>query len=175
MKNLVLIKISLLAIFIFSACQGTSTTNSTANDATTKNAANNTNRDLTKTSPAADAPEAQPKSDLKPADVDPNKPILVTDVKAAYIADKAAWHGKQVSVAGDYFGKGKTTSGDKAGNFYVSITDAGKKLMATCYLDKEASDEISKQPTNHVFKGTIVEDKGAIVEQVVLKPCEIVK
>lgn len=175
MKNLGLVSISLLAVFIFNACQGTSTTNTTANDTTTKAVANNADNAVTKTSPAANSSEVQPKSDLKPADVDPNKPIPVTDVKAAYIADKAAWHGKQISVAGDYFGKGKTTSGDKAGDFYVSITDAGKKLMATCYLDKEASDEISKQPTNHVFKGTIVEDKGAIVEQVVLKPCEIVK
>ena len=129
---------------------------------------------MTKTPQAASSP-APPKSNLKPADTDPNNPLPVAEVKAAYNADKAAWHGKQVSVAGDYFGKGRTTSGDKAGNFYVSISDAGKKLMATCYLDKEASDELSKQPANHVFKGTIVEDKGAIVEQVVLKPCEIVK
>jgi hypothetical protein len=175
MRNIALITLFFLAVFTFSACQGTTTTNTTVNNATTNTVTNTTNNVVTKTTPAASSPEAQPKSDLKPADVDPNKPIPVADVKAAYIADKAAWHGKQVSVAGDYFGKGKTTSGDKAGNFYVNITDAGKKLMATCYLDKEASDEISKQPANHVFKGTIVEDKGAIVEQVVLKPCEIVK
>ena len=175
MKNLSLITLFFFAVFTFSACQGTTTSDTTANNTTTITVANTTNNAMSKTTPATSSPAAQPKSDLKPTDVDPNKPIPVADAKAAYIADKSAWHGKQVSIAGDYFGKGKTTSGDKAGNFYVSITDAGKKLMATCYLEKEASDEISKQPANHVFKGTIVEDKGAIVEQVVLKPCEIVK
>lgn len=175
MRNLNLLIILCLSILVFAGC-GETTTN-TANVVNTSGnvtVANSANKTMT-TTPAANSSEGAPKSDLKPADVDPNKPIPVAEVKAAYIADKAAWHGKQVSITGDYFGKGKSTNGGKEGDYYVSITDAGKKLMATCHLDKEASDEISKNPANHVFKGTIVEDKGAIVEQVKLKPCEIVK
>lgn len=176
MKNTTLLIILSLAVLAFAGC-GDTATNTVSNVTTNANkiAANSANNAITTTTPAVNSSEGAPKSDLKPADVDPNKPIPVAEVKAAYIADKAAWHGKQVSVTGDYFGKGKSTNGGKEGNYYVSITDSSKKLMGTCYLDKEASDEISKQPANHVFKGTIVEDKGAIVEQVKLKPCEIVK
>lgn len=172
MKNFALVTILFVAVISFSGCQDSA--NTTANNNAANTIANNTAA-ANNSTPAANSSEGTPKSDLKPADVDPNNPIPVAEVKASYIADKAAWHGKQVSVTGDYFGKGKSTNGGKEGDYYVSITDASKKMMGTCYLDKEASDEISKQPANHVFKGTIVEDKGAIVEQVKLKPCEIVK
>ena len=177
MKNITLLTILILGLSAFTGCGETATNTTVSNVSTNANniAANNTNSIMTTATPAAASPEAAPKSNLKPADIDPNKPVPIADVKAAYIADKAAWHGKQVSVTGDYFGKGKTTKGEKEENYYVSITDAGKKLMGTCYLEKEASDEISKNPANHVFKGTIVENKGGIVEQVVLRPCEIVK
>lgn len=173
MKYLSLLTILSLTAFTFSGCQNTA--NPTVNNGTT--ASNNAT--TAKTANPAATPTAKAEvpasANLKPEDVNADKPVPIADVKAAYIANKAAWHGKEVSVTGDYFGKGKTTEAGKESDFYVSISDSGKKLMGTCYLDKEASDEISKQPANHVFKGTIVEDKGAIVEQVKLKPCVIVK
>lgn len=172
MKNLIFITILSLSVLVFAGC-GETATNTVANtNAGNKTAADNA---MAKTTPATNSATEAPKTDLKPADVDPNKPIPVAELKAAYLTDKAAWHGKEVSVAGNYFGKGKTTKDGKDSEFYVSISDEGKKLMGTCYLEKEASDEVSKQPENHVFKGTIVEDKGGIVPQVILKPCEIVK
>ncbi|HSK71318.1 MAG TPA: hypothetical protein VK892_06455 [Pyrinomonadaceae bacterium] len=175
MKNLTLLIILSLFVLAFAGCGETATNTAVNVNTVANNTATNSANNAMTTTPATNSPEAPPKSDLKPADVDPNKPIPIAEVKAAYIADKSAWHGKEVSVTGDYFGKGKSTEGGKESGFYVSITDAGKKLMGTCHLDKEASDELSKQPANHVFKGTIVEDKGAIVEQVKLKPCQIVK
>jgi hypothetical protein len=173
MKNLTLLLVLSLLILTVAGCNQTGTGTTANSNANSTTAANNTSSSPS-SAPAANSSAPAAKSDLKPADIDPNKPVPIADVKAAYIADKAAWHGKQVSVTGDYFGKGKTTKGAKAENFYVSITDSGKKMMGTCHLESEASDEISKQPKDHVFKGTIVDEKG-LIEQVVLRPCEIVK
>lgn len=169
MKNLIL-PIALCSLILTAAgCSqtgGSTTANTNSSPTIAANGQGN--------SSAANSSALASRSDLKPTDIDPSKPVPIADVKAAYIANKAAWHGKQVSVAGDYFGKGKTTKGEKAENFYVSITDSGRKMMGTCHLESEASEEIGEQPKDHVFRGTIVEDKG-LIEQVVLRPCEIVK
>ncbi len=174
MKHLILTTILSLTVFAIAGCgDAANDTTNAGNTAVVKNTTDNKTNSMTnaETNTSADAP----KSDLKPADIDPNKPVSITDLKAAYIADKAAWNGKEVSVTGNYFGKGNTSKSGKTTSMYVSITDSSRKLMGTCYVSEEVSDEISKNPENHVFKGTIKEEKSQLVEQVVLDPCEVVK
>jgi hypothetical protein len=178
MKQLIFITILSLVCLVFAGC-GDATKNSAANTNSANNktvAADNKNDSVSKTSlPETSSAENAPTSDLKPSDIDPNKPVPVADLKAAYIADKTAWNGKEVSVTGNYFGKGKTSSSGKVTSQYVSISDSSKKMMGTCYVSKEVADDISANPENHVFKGTIKADAKTIIEQVVLDPCEVVK
>jgi hypothetical protein len=178
MKKISLLTILSLTVLMFAACGdgATNTANSMVNinTADVKGTVASNNSSTTQATPAATLPPDLPKTDLKPDKVDPNKPIPVAEMLSAYLSDKAAWNGKEVSVAGNYFGKGKTTSDNKVTIMHISIADDKNKFRANCYVDKEVPEEVTMKPENHVFKGTISEDKmrGSYL---ILKPCKLVK
>lgn len=106
MKNLSLFAVILIAAFVFSSCQNTAT-NTAANNGAAANTNTNTNMTAANNSTPAVSPTVKvelPPSNLKPEDIDSDKPVSAEELRNAVFANEAAWKGKEVAVVGEYNG-----------------------------------------------------------------------
>ncbi len=117
---------------------------------------------VTKASTAAPTAKSA-KAALKPADVDPKKPVPVADLHAAVTAEGAiaAWKGKEVQVKGYY--KSTTTSTNKHGKTARIDLYCGKTRKGTvgCNMKKEPTkeqkDKLAKERKDVIVKGKIAD------------------
>jgi len=149
MKNIILLSLILLSIFILSNCKGDATGES--NDAD---------------SVAVVEEEVVPEvTMLDPNSIDLNKPIPVADLKEAFFA----WDGKEVTVIGYcdvMFSYGSVKNEVKL----VGSPDSSNALVR-CALTADYEGEKVEQSTPIVVKGII---DGSFFGSVELKDCEIV-
>lgn len=173
MKNLTFILVILLAAFVFSSCQETANTNSKTNETNTSSAGENKSADnASKPAESLKAEEEKPTSNLKPEDIDLEKPIPAEELNTAFLANEKAWIGKEVSIIGKYHSTTKSRVMDED-RIRVDISDAKtNKKMAGCIVKKEVPEELSKERENRVFKGKIAENRYG---RILIEPCEFVK
>ena len=170
MKILILPTILFFAFLALGGCGGSAAT-STGN--TAKPATNSTgaaNKPPAATAPAAATPATV--SNLKPADINPDKPVPAEELSAAVMANEAAWKDKTVSVVGSYHSTttSKLQSGDQ---IRVDIADDKGKKRVACTVKTDVPQEVIKgERKGRVFKGTV---KEMFFDQILLEPCEFVK
>ena len=161
------------ALFAFGCGGAAETENNTASDKPTESASPETPSASPAESPKENAEtNDSPKSDLKPDDVDADKPIPVAELKAAFLQDEKAWIGKEVSVVGKY---AKTTTSSLPGGdvIRIDISDAKTNQRAVgCEVKATPPDDLAKNREDRVFKGTVKENKFG---NPLLEPCELVK
>ena len=110
-------------------------------------------------------------------------PISAVELEAAYKADKDAWIGKQVTVAGTYGGQGQNVEGGVAKDFHVIVTTPGasfseRRTAATCFLDRAPPEAIkSLGPQDPlIVTGTVkARPRGLVDNHAQLNPCRIVQ
>jgi hypothetical protein len=109
--------------------------------------------------------------------------ISAVELEAAYKADKEAWIGKQVTVAGTYGGHGQNVEGGVAKDFHVIVNTPGasfseRRNAATCYLDQAPADDVkSRGPQDAlIVTGTVkAVPRGLVDNYARLNPCRIVQ
>jgi uncharacterized protein YceK len=174
MKNTTSLIVILLAAFASGGCQN-ATTHTAANNGASTTAANDTQAANT-SKPAAATPTAPPDlptSNLKPEDIDLNKPVPAEELRNAVFGDEDAWIGKEVTVVGTY--NGHTTSKLDSGEHYsVSIVNAKGKEVIPCDGRKAPPVDLKDKREGRVFKGT-VKSINRSWQRLTLEPCEVVK
>lgn len=157
MKNLILLTILSLAVFIFAGCQSSATTADGKTD----------------TGESA-------------GDIDTSKPIEVSEFHKAYFADEAKWKGKEVTLKGHLTKLGLPKDGDNRVLLTKYSPDPMKNPVTTIEVSCMASNfdhgkDLSKVDTmamakkGHQVKGTIKgTDKVSKYDVVVLEPCEYI-
>lgn len=91
-----------------------------------------------------------PKSDLKPADIDLEKPFDPAELTAATAADEEAWKGKEVTVKGKT-GGGFNKNSDGSIMFYIMNKDNQPQIICSG-VKEPPQDGTSKEKT---YKGKI--------------------
>jgi len=127
--------------------------------------------------------ESAPASNASSGTAPEQATISAVELEAAYKADKDAWIGKQVTVAGTYGGHGQNVEGGVARDFHVIVNTPGasfseRRLAATCFLDQAAPESItSRGPQDAlIVTGTIkARARGLVDNHPQLNPCRIVK
>lgn len=174
MKKTILLTILSLAVLAFTGC-GETATNTVANNTKPANSTVNSPAANNAATPAA-TPTAKadlPPSDLKPADINLDKPVPAAELRNAVFADEAAWMGKEVAVIGEYNGHStsKLDSGDKHS---INVQDDNRKVVINCDGRVAPPDDVKDKSKDRVFKGT-VKSVNKSYQQVYLEPCEVIK
>lgn len=118
-------------------------------------------------------PADQPASDLKPDNIDLEKPFDATDLRNAVAANLAAWEGKVVTAIG--ISDGHTVSTLKSGDKFTSIKVKNEKseIVLDCAGPKTPPTDMLSRNKDRIFKGPVKKILSPY-NQVVLEPCEVI-
>jgi hypothetical protein len=109
---------------------------------------------------------------LKPGDVSSDKAVKLIELVDSVVADKDAWKGKEVAVAGFV-----SATSDPGGHLLLTLTSdqlATNKKNVTCAIKGVKSDEVFSKTIE--VKGTIFfVNTGGEYKTVNLEPCELKK
>jgi len=167
MKQSALLTTICLAVVLMVGCQAGSKTPTDNEDVNNTNAEN---QEAPKASPSAE--EEKPTSNLKPEDINLDKPFPAEELNAAFLANEDAWKGKEVAIVGKYsFPTISKVDGKERIRVDVSDPKTNKKV-AGCVVKTKPPEELKTKRENRVFKGTIREERYG---RVLIEPCEFVK
>lgn len=172
MKKIISLAILSMTALIFTACQNTETTDSTANNAAvnaTANTAENNNTTVANNPTASTKPLGFPPSNLTPESIGTDQPVPAEELRNAVLA----WMGKEVSVVG--YPTSRRIMGSGFALKGAADADSGNELVE-CRNKTQFESQAVEENQQIVVKGVIKNYPYANAKNppVELQDCQIV-